>query len=558
MAFIERKNPIVLNIKLTSKGRELLSSGQLDFKYFALGDSEIDYEFNADVHAVDSEYTAFDSTILRAADKNANIISFIPRNYSGDPYNELTNVPSTAYQVENQVESIGFFTYDGVDTNYITDSNHVKQPDVKIDMDNIVGGPVILLEKGDLYGRSGEEPAIGDILYIKWTYNTASITTGFTVNKTHPTPHLFYKIVDITPGETLAGGGVHVRLDRNPPDFSTLITYNLYAGAMILYNEITFSGDTILNLSSTDYLDESVINFLENSQCPTIVFPYWNLSIIYTEEIAGVQAGDLKYTQFKDRSLGGFVSYIQNQAPTIKKLGVIHYTNSSPANVYGEGFLQDTPTVDIPTIMWHKSTTPTLGTTLSPIGGQQLLAGLNLYYYDLADSQGFVVGKMFPDLKIFVIEDQELLFAMSYKSNRSWTLPDYTATTADVPDVPVGIAVTWNQPTINPTYVGSFCVACTEYCHSSSGGWIPFTGQKSLIGVEDTNYRITTCRLIPFFNSYTCICAVDIPTNTKFAAEHNYNETNLYTTYFCNGAGPLPSGQTRSSSYYYKAYIDED
>jgi len=186
------------------------------------------------------------------------------------------------------------------------------------------------------------------------------------------------------------------------------------------------------------------------------------------------------------------------------------------------------------------------------------LAGLNLYYYDLADSQGFVVGKVFPDLKIFVIEDQELLFAMSYKSNRSWTLPDYNATTADIPDVPVGIAVTWNQPTINPTYVGSFCVACTEYCHSTSGGWIPFTGQKSLIGVEDTNYKITTCRLIPFFNSYTCICGVDIPTNTKFACEHNYQECSLYTTYFCNGAGPAASGQTRSSSYYYKAYIDED
>jgi len=29
-------------------------------------------------------------------------------------------------------------------------------------------------------------------------------------------------------------------------------------------------------------------------------------------------------------------------------------------------------------------------------------------------------------MKLFVIEDQELLYAMSYKSNRSWTLPDFT------------------------------------------------------------------------------------------------------------------------------------
>ena len=76
MAFIERKNPIVLNIKLTSKGRELLSSGTLDFKYYAIGDSEIDYEFNkAIVEGGDTEYTAFNSTILRAADKSPNLIS---------------------------------------------------------------------------------------------------------------------------------------------------------------------------------------------------------------------------------------------------------------------------------------------------------------------------------------------------------------------------------------------------------------------------------------------------------------------------------------------------
>jgi len=306
-------------------------------------------------------------------------------------------------------------------------------------------------------------------------------TTGFDVNVNEPKPHLFYRITGIVPGtNTLASGlGMSVYIDRELPDFNNGTSYPYKAGAMILYNEITFSGDTIINMSSTDYLDESVLSFLENSQCPTIVFPYWNMSIIFTEEIAGVQAGNLKYTQFNDRTLGGFVSYIQNQAPVFKKLGVIHYTNSSPANVYGEGFLNNTPTLDIPTIMWHKSTTMTLGTTLSPIGGQQLLAGLNLYYYDLADSEGFVVGKVFPDLKIFVIEDQELLFAMSYKSNRSWTLPDYYAGTGEIITTPTS-SVIWTTPVNHdPTIV---CIDSQCYCYESGGtsstfcsGWIPFS-----------------------------------------------------------------------------------
>ena len=353
MAFIERKNPVVLNIKLTAKGRELLSSGSLDFKYYAIGDSEIDYDFNREVQGVDTEYSAFDSSILRAADKNPNQISFIPRNLSGDPYIEMSNVPSTAYQVENQVESLGFFTNNN--TEYITDSNHVKQPDAMVDMSVLNGGKVLTLWKAPTYGTSGEEPAVGDIVLVKWAYTED--TTGFTVNVSEPRQHLFYRVTGIVPGtNTLASGlGMSVYVDRELPDLDNVTpqpTY--YAGAMVFYNELTFSGDTILNLSSTDYLNESVINFLENSQCPTVVFPYWDMSIIYTEEIAGVQAGNLKYTQFKDRTFGGFVSYIQNQAPVYKKLGVIHYTNSSPANVYGEGFLQATPTLDIPTIMWNK------------------------------------------------------------------------------------------------------------------------------------------------------------------------------------------------------------
>jgi len=260
-------------------------------------------------------------------------------------------------------------------------------------------------------------------------------------------------------------------------------------------------------MSSTDYLDESVLSFLQNSQCPTIVFPFWNMSIIFTEEIAGVTAEKLKYTQFNSRTYAGFVSYIQNQAPVYKKLGVIHYTNSSPANVYAEGFYLNTPVLKIPTIMWHKSTGATLGVTLRAYGSPKLLVNsntgatsLDTEYYDLADEDGNVVGKVFTELKLFVIEDQELLFAMSYKSNRSWTLPNYYASTSALPDCPpMSPIVMWKPITIiTPTLT----VVSREYCHSTSGGWKPITGASTvytLAGVEDTGYRVGVCNsaLVP-------------------------------------------------------------
>lgn len=419
MAFIDKKDPVVINIKLTSKGRELLSAGNLSFDYYAIGDSEIDYNFIAD-----TGFVPFNSSILRPVDKNPNILSFIPKNLSGDPYNTISSAPST-YQVINSIDPIGFFTNSA--TTFITDANHVKQPDAMVNMSTVLGGNLVTLLKAPTYGASGEEPAIGDILLIKWASDTS--TTGHTININSPSPYLIYKIIGITSG-SLGSGSVEVRVDRNLPNFSGFTTTSM-AGAMIYYNFINYSGSTIFNMTSTEYLDESVLSFLENSQCPTVIFPFWNLSIVFTEEIAGVTIEKLKFGEFNSAKYAGFVSYIQNQAPVYKKLGIIHYTNASPANVYGEGFYLDTPVLNIPTIMWHKSATNKLGATFVAGGTQKTLAGLNEHYYDLVDVDDptIIVGKIFNDMKLFVIEDQELLFALSYKANRNWTLPNFSYST---------------------------------------------------------------------------------------------------------------------------------
>jgi len=110
MAFIDKNDPVVISIKLTTKGRELLSQGKLNFTYYTIGDSEIDYKFNAEVeeNPLVTGYTGFNSLILKPVDNNPNIISFIPRNLLGDPYNYLSTIPSSYYTVHNLVNSIGF------------------------------------------------------------------------------------------------------------------------------------------------------------------------------------------------------------------------------------------------------------------------------------------------------------------------------------------------------------------------------------------------------------------------------------------------------------------
>jgi len=142
-----------------------------------------------------------------------------------------------------------------------------------------------------------------------------------------------------------------------------------------------------------------------------------------------------------------------------------------------------------------------MGITLRAYGSPKLLTNsdtgatsLNTEYYDLADESDNIVGKVFTELKIFVIEDQELLFAMSYKSNRNWTLPNYYASTSALPDCPpMSPIVMWKPITIiTPTLT----VVSREYCHSTSGGWKPITGTSTvytLAGVEDTGYRVGVC-----------------------------------------------------------------
>lgn len=461
MAFIDKQDPVVLNIKLTSKGRELLSEGKLAFKYFAIGDSEIDYNFVNEVNLIDPNINLpFNSLILRPADKNPNLLSYITKNNDGEYFNTISSVPSTPTIIQNTVPPLGFFTISGNSTTFITDINHIKQPDGMLAINEITGGTELTIYKSSTYASNENVASVGDLLLVKWTNPNGNNTTGYSVNVGEATPYLVYRIIEATDGIT---GDIisTVKVDRELPDFNGNGS-GIVAGAMILYNFINFTGDTIYNDYPTDYLSESVLAFLNNSECDIPTYPFWNMSIVFTEEIAGVQNGDTKYTKFNTNKFGGFVSYIQNQAPVYKKLGIIHYTNFSPTNTYGEELYKNTPVLELPMIMWHKSETNELGLRLRAYGTEKKLTGetraLNTTYYDLVDNSNNIVGKVFNDLKVFVIEDQELLFAMSYKSNRSWTLPQHkygiNNSASDCPVCMVGFDVISIEPEIVGTNTG--------------------------------------------------------------------------------------------------------
>ena len=151
-----------------------------------------------------------------------------------------------------------------------------------------------------------------------------------------------------------------------------------------------------------------------------------------------------------------------------KAIAIIHYTNQTIGFFYGEKFAMepynslfpDDTTGDarnfklhIPWLMWHKSPTCCLGETFYVDPPNDEFENTNLLtpfyikstknrdmntpgirYYNLWDTHPSTnnsaypnrVGKVFPDQKIIVIDDEELVAALSYKSNRNWTLPAAT------------------------------------------------------------------------------------------------------------------------------------
>jgi hypothetical protein len=156
-----------------------------------------------------------------------------------------------------------------------------------------------------------------------------------------------------------------------------------------------------------------------------------------------------------------------------KAIAIIHYTNNTIDFFYGEKFALEQPIagtnpidvtgdarnfkLHLPWLIWHKnpnSCSNCVGETFYVYPPQDLLkidvnkifkphyiksnknSDMNMpgiRYYMLWDSNPNAidgrpnrVGKVFPDQKIIVIDDEELIAALSYKSNRNWTLPAAT------------------------------------------------------------------------------------------------------------------------------------
>jgi len=271
-------------------------------------------------------------------------------------------------------------------------------------------------------------------------------------------------------------------LDRTTPDFTDLAS-DCYGRTLIYPPQMVPLYDSF---TPEPHWAPNVIDFESVCDTDQFDVKIWNMNIPWTESPAGLNSNTYQdYTKFGSVNYIGqkeYFGYTTSSAQTStdpvyyynsfgektvvtpedqKAIAIIHYTNQTIDFFYGEKFAlepYDAQNADntqgqarnfklhIPTLMWHKNPECCYGQTfwVDPPGfdGKNLFQvqyikssisdNMNqpgLRYYNLWDTfaqpNGLPsrIGKVFPDSKLIIIDDEEIVAALSYKANRNWTLP---------------------------------------------------------------------------------------------------------------------------------------
>lgn len=474
MSYINKQNTALVRVKLTDVGRELLAKGQLTFDSWTVGDSEIDYDyvrgwkdFKPSTNASTGQFLYYNADgtvnvnyqqILRPKDKQAFQKSFLINQTGGiiNPLNAESTLTLVKGVVSNQADDRGFFSGSTVDTGLVmnTSATFIKETGT-VDLSKFSGGSdTTTYTKGVLeLDTALTATSVNDYIIFKLSNSTLGNTTSDTM--TAATINQFYNINDIS--------GNTITLDRDLPilsaDSGTIITYYTIPGG-------NNPSDNWYGANSlTAYWNTGTLSFNSSNDICVENIPVWNMSNVWDENMAGQFADNLN--TYHNHQLFGSEQYIgtklllgYKEPASIdlpvdqlsnsymdnyqKGISVLHYTNSTISNFYGEFFHIDKDSgkllsLDIP-VMWHRrdegtESGTTMGMRFVSDGVEKTLVNSQHKYYDLIEYSGMsvtpttplVVGKVFHNLKMVVIENEELLAAMSYKSNRNYTLPDLSA-----------------------------------------------------------------------------------------------------------------------------------
>ena len=479
MSYIIKNTAALINTLMTDAARKKISQGKFDIAYFQIGDSEVCYDCVSNMDMVDynvlmPQYNA--QNLSPVPQKNRMHIKYplFIDSTSGSTF----GVPfdnSYIDSVYNSAAPRGFFsgsTGTSISFSAFTSSAYTINPNFVIQNSGITSGNVLTLSATSINTSVSGTVTPGMFLTLFSTDNIQPLSAA--------TPMFTYLVVSVT-GDSSTATTINVEVDRNLPNFNSM---GLSGSSSIVFYP---SGMTVMydTFTPEPFWATDVFNFETNCDVSQRNVYVWNMNIPWTESPAGLFSNTYQdFNQFKSTGYTNTKEYLgynseEGQLDTDsvyyynsfleeitvspvdqKAIAIVHYTNQSIDNFYGEKFAMEDydPTnpgntgqarnfkLSIPWLMWHKNPNATIGevfyTDPSGFTNQNLFEvhyikskkdqnfnAPGLRYYHLWDTHANTngqpnrIGKVFPDLKIIVFDDDEIIAALNYKSNRSWTLP---------------------------------------------------------------------------------------------------------------------------------------
>lgn len=395
MSFLlQYPNTTFINVKLTDTGRRLLSEGRLTYSKVVYSDREIDY--NIDRTGV---YDILSNRVMAPKDDQPGLP---PTNFDGTPAIDISaNLFSGTFIVTADTFSRGFYSGRTEDiatggtiptVNDLTISSEHRLGVANTNADNFDGTNVVALTSSTF------TPSDGTLALV--VYSNPAVNGTANITSDAPFVALWYRITGDTSSLTA---------DREFPDFST--------GVNTPSSRIHF------------YPWNGVRSFYGSAN--TVDCKIWNMNIVRTSSEIGTELGVSGYTTYGSIEYNGqkhFLGFDNHY----RQIGFIHYTNEFTGNTYQEQFIPGSLELDIPHLLWHRHAS---NAGEGERGGHRFLdKGSDVYFDTVAQttytllkddvtSDAFVVGRVYPKLKLIAITDPELLTALSYKSNRNWTMP---------------------------------------------------------------------------------------------------------------------------------------
>jgi hypothetical protein len=450
MSYIIKSTSPFVSIKLTQKGREKLAQGKLNFSHWAIGDSELNYEREGIVDSNINDATlSGSSAISRPVDRQPNIKYFISQN-NGTPFQPIdTSVLNVVKAiVNNEATERGFFESSGNTFTTLTSTTLTNYNEV-ISNTVLTGGTELTL-------TSTTSVSIGDLMLLKLANQTIGSITPF--ENTNALPNVWFKVEAIS--------GTTLYLDRNLPNMSADS-----ASSQVIFYPSGEVYDTIGESTNTAYWDSGTLSFNSNVNITCHDVPVWNMNNVWCENLAGI-TGLTTTNLYEDYKKFGSYNYLGVKYPyfgylcestgntltfscngtglsylddVTKSISILHYTNNTISNLYGEFFYTDTEngkylSIDLPDLMYHRKAGSTAsGTTMGmrfvATGTTMMFENTDMEYLNLYEDASLlptgvapkIIGKVLPQLKEVIITDDEIVAATSYKSNRNWTLPELAA-----------------------------------------------------------------------------------------------------------------------------------